>query len=251
VAAVILYPAIDLKDGQCVRVVHGDFATATVFNDNPANQAEQFARAGFDWLHVIDLNGSAEGRPVNAAAVEAILEAVSLPVQLGGGIRSLERIEAWIEAGVSRVILGTVAVRDPALVKEAAKRWPEQIAVSVDVRKGQVAVQGWLEDTGLDALTVARRFEDVGVSALIITDIDRDGSLQGFNVEVFGAVADAVAIPVIAAGGLTTTADILALRARKGAPIAGAVLGRAIYAGTITAREAIAAARGASPAGAA
>ncbi len=247
----ILYPAIDLKDGQCVRVVHGDFATATVFNDNPANQAEQFARAGFDWLHVIDLNGSAEGRPVNAAAVEAILEAVSLPVQLGGGIRSLERIEAWIEAGVSRVILGTVAVRDPALVKEAAKRWPEQIAVSVDVRKGQVAVQGWLEDTGLDALTVARRFEDVGVSALIITDIDRDGSLQGFNVEVFGAVADAVAIPVIAAGGLTTTADILALRARKGAPIAGAVLGRAIYAGTITAREAIAAARGASPAGAA
>jgi len=248
---VILYPAIDLKDGQCVRVVHGDFATATVFNDNPANQAEQFAKAGFDWLHVIDLNGSAEGRPVNAAAVEAILEAVSLPVQLGGGIRSLERIEAWIEAGVSRVILGTVAVRDPALVKEAAKQWPEQIAVSVDVRKGQVAVQGWLENTGLDALTVARRFEDAGVSTLIITDIDRDGSLTGFNVDVFGAVADAVSIPVIAAGGLTTAADILALRARKGAPISGAVLGRAIYAGTITAKEAIAAARSPAPAGAA
>ncbi|HVY33059.1 MAG TPA: 1-(5-phosphoribosyl)-5-[(5-phosphoribosylamino)methylideneamino]imidazole-4-carboxamide isomerase [Caulobacteraceae bacterium] len=246
----ILYPAIDLKDGQCVRVVHGDFATATVFNDNPANQAEQFAKAGFDWLHVIDLNGSAEGRPVNAAAVEAILEAVSLPVQLGGGIRSLERIEAWIEAGVSRVILGTVAVRDPALVKAAAKQWPEQIAVSVDVRKGQVAVQGWLENTGLDALTVARRFEDAGVSTLIITDIDRDGSLTGFNVDVFGAVADAVSIPVIAAGGLTTAADILALRARKGVPISGAVLGRAIYAGTITAKDAIAAARSPVPAGA-
>jgi phosphoribosylformimino-5-aminoimidazole carboxamide ribotide isomerase len=251
VATLILYPAIDLKDGQCVRVVHGDFSTATVFNDNPADQAEQFAKAGFDWLHVVDLNGSAEGRPVNAPAVEAILGAVSLPVQLGGGIRSLERIEAWLEAGVSRVILGTVAVRDPALVKRAAKDWPEQIAVSVDVRKGKVAVQGWLEDTDLDALTVARRFEDAGVSALIVTDIDRDGSLTGFNVDVFGAVADAVSIPVIAAGGLTDVNDILALRARKGAPIAGAVLGRAIYAGTITAPEALAAARRPVPAGAA
>jgi phosphoribosylformimino-5-aminoimidazole carboxamide ribotide isomerase len=238
----ILYPAIDLKDGQCVRVVHGDFATATVFNENPAAQAVTWARAGFEWLHVIDLNGSAEGRAVNGRAVEAILSAVSIPVQLGGGIRSLANIEGWIEAGVSRVILGTVAVRDPDLVKTAAREWPEQVAVSVDVRKGRVAVQGWLEDSGLDALTVARRFEDVGVSALIVTDIDRDGALMGFNVETFGQIADAVSIPVIAAGGLADVSDIEKLRARRGAPIAGAVLGRALYAGTIRPNEALLAA---------
>jgi phosphoribosylformimino-5-aminoimidazole carboxamide ribotide isomerase len=235
----ILYPAIDLKDGHCVRVVHGDFATAMVFNDNPAAQAEAWVKAGFEWLHVVDLNGSAEGRAVNDAAVEAILQAVSIPIQLGGGIRTLANVEAWIEAGVSRVILGTVAVRDPDLVKTAARQWPEQVAVSVDVRKGKVAVQGWLEDSGLDALTVAKRFEDAGVSALIVTDIDRDGDLQGFNVEVFGAIADAVAIPVIAAGGLAGVKDIENLRARKGVPIAGAVLGRALYAGTIQPREAL------------
>jgi len=239
---VILYPAIDLKDGQCVRVVHGDFATATVFNDNPAEQAKTWVAAGFEWLHVVDLNGSAEGRAVNGAAVEAILNAVSVPVQLGGGVRSLANVEAWIEAGVSRVILGTAAVRDPELVKTAAREWPEQVAVSVDVRKGQVAVQGWLEDSGLDALTVARRFEDAGVSALIVTDIDRDGALMGFNVEAFGAMADAVDIPVIAAGGLANVDDIVRLRARKGTPIAGAVLGRALYAGAIGANEALAAA---------
>ncbi|MFI4936490.1 MAG: 1-(5-phosphoribosyl)-5-[(5-phosphoribosylamino)methylideneamino]imidazole-4-carboxamide isomerase [Caulobacterales bacterium] len=237
----ILYPAIDLKDGQCVRVVHGDFATATVFNENPVDQAQAWAKAGFEWLHVVDLNGSAEGRAVNDKAVEAILNAVSIPVQLGGGIRSLANVEAWIEAGVSRVILGTAAVKDPELVKTAARQWPEQIAVSVDVRKGQVAVQGWLEDSGLDALTVARRFEDVGVSALIVTDIDRDGALMGFNVEVFGAIADAVSIPVIAAGGLAKVEDIERLLARPGTPIAGAVLGRALYAGTISPDEALAA----------
>jgi phosphoribosylformimino-5-aminoimidazole carboxamide ribotide isomerase len=242
VAAVILYPAIDLKDGECVRVVHGDFSTATVFNDDPADQARTWAGAGFEWLHVIDLNGSAAGRAVNGAAVEAILNAVSIPVQLGGGVRSLANIEAWVEAGVSRVILGTAAVRDPDLVKTAARQWPEQIAVSVDVRKGQVAVQGWLEDSGLDALTVARRFEDAGVSALIVTDIDRDGALMGFNVEVFGAIADAIHIPVIAAGGLATVADIQRLKARGGTPIAGAVLGRALYAGTISPGDALAAA---------
>ena len=238
----ILYPAIDLKDGQCVRVLHGDFATATVFNDNPAEQAKTWVAAGFEWLHVVDLNGSAEGRAVNGAAVEAILNAVSVPVQLGGGVRSLANVEAWIEAGVSRVILGTAAVRDPELVKTAAREWPEQVAVSVDVRKGQVAVQGWLEDSGLDALTVARRFEDAGVSALIVTDIDRDGALMGFNVEAFGAMADAVDIPVIAAGGLANVDDIVRLRARRGTPIAGAVLGRALYAGAIGANEALAAA---------
>ena len=238
----ILYPAIDLKDGQCVRVVHGDLSTATVFNENPADQARIWARAGFSWLHVIDLNGSVEGRAVNGDAVTAILEAVSIPVQLGGGIRSMADIERWIEAGVSRVILGTVAVHEPQVVVEAAKAWPEQIAVSVDVRQGEVKVQGWLEDSGLDALTVARRFEDAGVATLIVTDIDRDGALAGANVEVFGAVADAVSIPVIAAGGLATTQDIVRLRQRAGVPVAGAVLGRSLYAGTIKPAEALAAA---------
>src|SRR5215831_18157794 len=238
----ILYPAIDLKDGHCVRVVHGDLSTATVFNENPADQASIWARAGFSWLHVIDLIGSVEGRAVNGDAVTAILEAVSIPVQLGGGIRSLANIEGWIEAGVSRVILGTAAVRDPELVRTAAREWPEQIAVSVDVRQGEVKVQGWLEDSGLDALTVARRFEDAGVATLIVTDIDRDGALAGANVEVFGAVADAVSIPVIAAGGLASVGDIEALRARAGTPIAGAVLGRALYVGAIRPAEALTAA---------
>ncbi len=238
----ILYPAIDLKDGQCVRVVRGDLSTATVFNTDPAAQARAWAEAGFAWLHVIDLNGSVAGRSVNGEAIRAILEAVSIPVQLGGGIRSLADIAAWIEAGVSRVILGTAAVRDPELVKAAARRWPEQIAVSVDVRKGEVAVQGWTENSGLDAISVARRFEDAGVSALIVTDIDRDGALLGFDIEVFGAIADAVTIPVIAAGGLATVEDIVRLAARSGTPIAGAVLGRALYAGAIAPLDALAAA---------
>jgi phosphoribosylformimino-5-aminoimidazole carboxamide ribotide isomerase len=233
VATVILYPAIDLKDGQCVRVVHGDLATATVFNASPAAQARTWADGGFHWIHVVDLNGAVAGRAVNHAAVEAILNAVSVPVQLGGGIRTLADIEGWIEAGVSRVILGTVAVREPQIVHEAARAWPEQIAVSVDVRKGKVAVQGWTQDSDLDAITVARRFEDVGVSALIVTDIDRDGTVMGFNVEAFGAIADAVAIPVIAAGGLAAVDDIVRLKARPGTAIAGAVLGRALYNGAI------------------
>jgi len=240
-ATMILYPAIDLKDGQCVRVLRGDLATATVFNADPAAQAKAWVDAGFRWIHVVDLNGSVEGAAVNDAAVEAILETASIPVQLGGGIRTLANIEGWIEAGVSRVILGTAAVRDPALVKAAAARWPEQIAVSVDVRAGQVAVQGWTEDSGLKAIDVARRFEDVGVSALIITDIDRDGALTGFNIEAFGAIADAVAIPVIAAGGLASVDDIIRLRAREGVPVAGAVLGRALYTGAIRPAEALAA----------
>ena len=238
----ILYPAIDLKDGQCVRVLHGVLDTATVFNTSPANQAKRFVNDGFHWIHVIDLNGAVEGKAVNAEAVEAILSAVSINVQLGGGIRSLADIERWIDSGVSRVILGTVAVREPQIVRDAAKRWPEQIAVSVDVRKGKVAVQGWTEDSDLDAVTVARRFEDAGVGALIITDIDRDGTTMGFNVDVFGAIADAVAIPVIAAGGLASVEDIVKLKARKGTPIAGAVLGRALYNGDIVPAEALQAA---------
>jgi phosphoribosylformimino-5-aminoimidazole carboxamide ribotide isomerase len=239
VATVILYPAIDLKDGQCVRVIRGDLDQATVFNADPAAQARAWCDAGFHWIHVVDLNGAVEGKAANAPAVEAILEAVSVPVQLGGGIRSLPDIERWIEAGVSRVILGTVAVREPHIVHAAAKLWPEQIAVSVDVRGGKVAVQGWTEDSDLDAITVAKRFEDAGVGALIITDIDRDGTTMGFNVDAFGAVADALAIPVIAAGGLATIDDILKLKARKGTPIAGAVLGRALYNGAIVPAEAL------------
>ncbi|HEY9218077.1 MAG TPA: 1-(5-phosphoribosyl)-5-[(5-phosphoribosylamino)methylideneamino] imidazole-4-carboxamide isomerase, partial [Phenylobacterium sp.] len=202
----ILYPAIDLKDGVCVRVLRGDLDQATVFNTDPGAQAAAFSAAGFHWIHCVDLNGAVEGRAVNASAVQAILNAVAIPVQLGGGVRSLEDVERWIEAGVSRVILGTVAVREPQIVHEAARRFPEQIAVSVDVRAGKVAVQGWTEDSDLDAVTVAKRFEDAGVGALIVTDIDRDGALLGFNVEVFGAMADAVSIPVIAAGGLASVA---------------------------------------------
>jgi phosphoribosylformimino-5-aminoimidazole carboxamide ribotide isomerase len=243
VAPVILYPAIDLKDGQCVRVIRGDMATATVFNPDPAAQARAWAAAGFDWLHVVDLDGSMAGRTVNDAAVKAILAAVSIPVQLGGGVRSLADIEAWIETGVSRVILGTAAVRAPDMVRQAAARWPEQIAVSIDVRAGYVAIEGWTEATQLDARTLAQRFEDAGVAALIVTDIDRDGAQQGFNIEVFGAVADEVGIPVIAAGGLASVRDIERLRARQGVPVAGAVLGRALYAGAIVPAEALAAAR--------
>jgi phosphoribosylformimino-5-aminoimidazole carboxamide ribotide isomerase len=235
----ILYPAIDLKDGQCVRVVRGDLGQATVFNASPADQARAWVAGGFHWLHVVDLNGAVQGAAINAAAVEAILESVSVPVQLGGGIRSLPDIERWIEAGVSRVILGTLAVREPQVVRDAARAFPEQIAVSVDVRAGKVAVQGWTEDSDFDAITVARRFEDVGVSALIITDIDRDGTTMGFNVEAFGTIADAVTIPVIAAGGLASVDDIVRLKARGGTPIAGAVLGRALYNGEITPSEAL------------
>ncbi|WP_240606376.1 1-(5-phosphoribosyl)-5-[(5-phosphoribosylamino)methylideneamino]imidazole-4-carboxamide isomerase [Phenylobacterium kunshanense] len=235
----ILYPAIDLKDGQCVRVLHGDLSTATVFNNDPGAQAKSFAAAGFHWVHVVDLNGAVQGKAINASAVEAILSSVSIPVQLGGGIRTLADIERWIEAGVSRVILGTVAVKQPEIVIEAARKYPEQIAVSVDVRKGKVAVDGWTADSDLDAITVAKRFEDVGVAALIVTDIDRDGTVMGFNVEAFGAMADAVSIPVIAAGGLASVDDIAKLKARKGVPVAGAVLGRALYNGAIDPAQAL------------
>jgi len=244
VAAVILYPAIDLKDGQCVRVVRGDLATATVFNDSPRDQALLWVAAGFSWLHVVDLNGSVEGRAVNDPAVREILATVLVPVQLGGGIRSLANAETWIEAGVSRVILGTAAVEDPLLVRAAARRWPGQIAVSVDIRQGRVAVDGWTRDTGLRGVDVARRFEDSGIGALVITDIDRDGAQTGFDVEIFGAIADAVSIPVIAAGGLASVDDIYRLRRRAGTPIAGAVLGRALYAGAIDPARALLAAAG-------
>jgi phosphoribosylformimino-5-aminoimidazole carboxamide ribotide isomerase len=242
-ATMILYPAIDLKDGQCVRLLHGDMNKATVFNTSPADQAASFVKDGFEWIHVVDLNGAIEGRSMNAGAVAAILETVSIPVQLGGGIRSLTAIQGWIEAGVSRVILGTVAVTNPDLVRTAAREWPEQIAVAVDVRDGKVAVEGWTGASDLDPITLAHRFEDAGVAALIVTDISRDGAMTGVNVEGVGAVADAVSIPVIASGGVASVADIRRLQEREGAPIAGAVLGRALYNGAIRPAEVLAAAR--------
>ena len=244
----ILYPAIDLKDGQCVRLLYGDMDKATVFNASPADQASQFAKAGFEWLHVVDLNGAIEGHAVNVEAVNAILEAVSIPVQLGGGIRTYDDMVRWLEMGVSRVILGTVAVRDPALVKRAAQAFPEQIAVAIDVKDGKVAVHGWVEASDMEPIELARQFEDSGVAALIVTDIGRDGALTGLNVDAVGAMADAVHIPVIASGGLASVRDIELLKARKGAPIAGAILGRAIYTGAITPDEAIHAARRKAPA---
>jgi len=242
-ATMILYPAIDLKDGACVRLLYGDMDKATVFNASPADQAERFMRDGFDWLHVVDLNGAIEGKGINGKAVEAILRAVSVPVQLGGGVRTFSQISHWIEAGVSRVVLGTAAVRDPALVKKAAAAYPEQIAVAVDVRDGKVAVEGWTETSDLDPIELAKRFEDAGVAALIVTDINRDGALTGVNVEGVGAVADAVDIPVIASGGVASVGDIERLMARAGEPIAGAVLGRSLYTGSVKPAEAIAVAR--------
>jgi phosphoribosylformimino-5-aminoimidazole carboxamide ribotide isomerase len=238
----ILYPAIDLKGGQCVRLLRGDMAQATVFNDSPADQAGRFEHDGFQYLHVVDLDGAIEGKAVNGPAVAAILGAVQMPVQLGGGIRSFEQIEHWLETGVSRVILGTVAVRDPDLVMRAAKAFPQKIAVAVDMRDGMVAVHGWVETSNLSAIDLSKRFEDIGVAALIVTDIGRDGTLEGANVAEVGAVADAVSIPVIASGGFASVADIFALKTRPGVAIAGAVLGRSLYAGTIKPAEALAAA---------
>ena len=239
----ILYPAIDLKGGQCVRLVRGDMNEATVFDLTPADQAEVFAKAGFSWIHVVDLDGAIEGRAVNAAAVSSILGRVSIPVQVGGGLRTFEAVETWLEAGVSRVIIGTAAVREPDLVRLTAAAFPEQVAVGIDVRDGKVAVAGWTELSDLSAVDLARRFEDAGVAALIVTDIGRDGTLEGVDPDTYGVVADAVSIPVIAAGGMATIRDIAALKARKGTPIAGAVLGRSLYAGSILPAEALAAAR--------
>ncbi len=234
-----LYPAIDLKGGRCVRLLKGEMDAATVYNDDPADQARRFARDGFRWLHVVDLDGAFAGASVNAAAVSAILAATQAPVQLGGGVRDRAGIARWLEAGVARVILGTAAVRDPDLVREAAREHPGRIAVGVDVRDGRVAVSGWAEASALSAVDVARRFEDAGVASLIITDIGRDGTLEGVNVEATGALADAVAIPVIASGGIGSLDDLHALKARDGAPISGAILGKSLYAGRIAPADAL------------
>lgn len=239
----ILYPAIDLKDGQAVRLLRGEMDKATVFNDDPAAQARAFADAGAEWLHLVDLNGAFAGEPVNGAAVEAILAATDLPAQLGGGIRDMATIESWLTKGLARVILGTVAVENPDLVREAARTFPGKVAVGIDARKGRVATKGWAQETETDATDLARSFEDAGVAAIIYTDIDRDGAMQGPNTAATAALAQAVSIPVIASGGVSSLADLIALR-DCGAALNGAISGRALYDGAIDLGEALAALRG-------
>ena len=229
----ILFPAIDLKDGLAVRLQQGDMDRATVFNRDPAAQAHIFETQGFRHLHVVDLDGAFAGKPMNAAAVDRILETVGLCVQLGGGIRDMATVEGWLEKGVNRVIIGTAAVRNPALVKEAAKKFPKQVAVGLDAKDGKVAVEGWAETSELSALDIAKRFEDAGVAAIIYTDVARDGMLQGINWEGTIALAQAVSIPVIASGGLASMADIERLRAPDAAILEGAITGRALYDGRI------------------
>jgi phosphoribosylformimino-5-aminoimidazole carboxamide ribotide isomerase len=236
----ILFPAIDLKEGRCVRLRQGDMAQATIFNDDPAAQAEVFAQAGFDWLHIVDLDGAFAGRPANGLVVEAILRLTKLAVQLGGGIRDLATVETWLGRGVRRVILGTAAVRDPVFVKAAARRFPGRVAVGIDALEGRVAVEGWAQTSKLEAATLARRFEDSGVCALIHTDIARDGMLSGLNLDATLALAQAVDIPVIASGGLSSMADIERLAAPRCAILGGAIAGRALYDGRIDAERALA-----------
>ncbi|HXP97050.1 MAG TPA: 1-(5-phosphoribosyl)-5-[(5-phosphoribosylamino)methylideneamino]imidazole-4-carboxamide isomerase [Telmatospirillum sp.] len=229
----ILYPAIDLKDGACVRLVRGEMTAVTVFNTDPAAQAKAFTDAGCAWIHVVDLNGAFAGQPVNAAAVEGIVAATKVPVQLGGGIRDMATIALWLEKGVRRVILGTVALRNPALVKEACLRFPGQVAVGIDARGGFVAVEGWAENSEVTALDLALRFEDAGVAAIIYTDIDRDGLMGGPNVEATAALAERLTTPVIASGGVASLDDLRALKARAASGIEGVISGRALYDGRI------------------
>ncbi len=239
----ILYPAIDLKDGQCVRLYKGAMEQATVFNDDPAAQARAFADQGAEWIHLVDLNGAFAGRPVNAAAVEAILAAVSVPCQLGGGIRDMATIEAWLSKGLRRVILGTVAVENPDLVRAAARAFPGQVAVGIDARKGMVATKGWATETDVHVTDLARAFEDAGVAAIIYTDIDRDGAMQGPNTAATAALARATTIPVIASGGVSSLADLIALR-DCGVALDGAISGRALYDGKLDLAEALRALKG-------
>jgi phosphoribosylformimino-5-aminoimidazole carboxamide ribotide isomerase len=244
VEAVILFPAIDLKDGQCVRLKLGDMATATVYNADPAAQAKAFEDQGFEWLHVVDLNGAFEGESVNGAAVEAILEATKNPVQLGGGIRSIGHIEAWLGKGLARVILGTVAVKNPDLVREACRLFPGRIAVGIDARGGKVAVEGWAEASTLGAIELAKKFEGAGVAAIVYTDIDRDGVLTGINWEATIELAEAVSIPVIASGGLASLADIVRMTMPDAKKLEGAISGRALYDGRIDPAEALSVLKG-------
>lgn len=235
----ILFPAIDLKNGEAVRLQQGDMARTTVFNRDPSAQAAAFEAAGFEWLHLVDLDGAFAGRPVNALAVAAILKKVKIPVQLGGGIRNLETVERWLGEGIARVIIGTAAVRDPDFVKQAARRFPGKIAVGIDARAGKVAVSGWAEETQLEAAELARLFEGAGVSAIIYTDVERDGMLQGLNLDATIELADAVSIPVIASGGLASLDDVKKLLEPRAKKLEGAIAGRALYDGRLDAKAAL------------
>lgn len=237
----ILYPAIDLKDGACVRLLRGDMDKATVFSESPADQAEAFEKDGFSWLHIVDLNGAFAGKPVNAAAVKAILARVKMQVQLGGGIRTLEMVDNWLSAGVSRVILGTAALKNPVLVKEACRLFPGQVAVGIDAVGGRVAVSGWADVSDMQAVELARRFEDAGAAAIIYTDISRDGAMQGANIPETAALAESVTTPVIASGGVSSLEDIRNYKAVENSGIEGVIIGRALYDGAIKPKEALAA----------
>ena len=236
----ILFPAIDLKDGACVRLVRGDMEQAVIFNADPAAQAKTFEDMGFEWLHLVDLNGAFEGKPINADAVESILKNIKMPVQLGGGIRTLETIETWLGKGITRVILGTAALQRPLLVHEACKKFPGKIAIAIDARDGFVAISGWAENTRVKALDLALRFEDAGAAAIIYTDISRDGAMQGMNVEGTSDLAYALTTPVIASGGVTTVQDLIELKREEESGIVGVICGRALYDGRIDATEALA-----------
>jgi phosphoribosylformimino-5-aminoimidazole carboxamide ribotide isomerase len=249
VDTVILFPAIDLKEGLAVRLEQGDMTRATVFHRDPAAQAHTFEQQGFEYLHIVDLDGAFAGKPMNAAAVDRILETVNVPVQLGGGVRDTATVESWLEKGVTRVIIGTAAVRDPPFVKQAARDYPGRIAVGLDARDGQVAVEGWAENSQLSALEIARRFEDVGVAAIIYTDIARDGMLQGLNFDTTVTLADSISIPVIASGGLASIEDIKRLMEPRAKKLAGAIAGRALYDGRLDAAEALKLIRAARAAG--
>jgi len=241
----ILYPAIDLKDGKCVRLLRGDMNKATEFSNTPDDQAAIFEQAGFGWLHVVDLNGAFEGKPVNEAAVKSILKNVTMPVQLGGGIRNMQMIESWLLMGISRVILGTVALRNPQMVKEACRLFPGQVAVGIDAKEGRVAVVGWAEVSDMMAVDLAKKFEDAGVAAIIYTDIARDGAMQGANVAETVALAESISTPVIASGGVTSLADVEQYKAAEMSGIEGVIIGRALYDGAIDPKAALGVARGA------
>ena len=236
----IIFPAIDLKEGECVRLLRGDMAQATVFNDDPAAQARAFEAEGFAWLHVVDLDGAFAGKPMNALAVERILAGVAMKVQLGGGIRDMKTVCGWLNKGVERIVIGTAAVRDPDFVREAARMYPRRIAVGIDARDGRVAIDGWARTSDISALELGRRFEESGVAAIVYTDISRDGAMQGLNIEATVALADAVSIPVIASGGLASIHDVKRLLQPDCAKLAGAITGRALYDGRLDAREALA-----------
>jgi phosphoribosylformimino-5-aminoimidazole carboxamide ribotide isomerase len=248
VEAVILFPAIDLKNGQCVRLEQGDMARATVFNLDPAAQAANFAAQGFEYLHVVDLDGAFAGKPVNAHAVEAMLAKITMPVQLGGGIRDLRTVEAWLDKGITRVIIGTAAVRDPDFVRSAAKKFPGRVAVGLDARDGKVAVEGWAQTSEVTALEIAQRFEDAGVAAIIFTDIARDGLLKGLNLDATVALANRISIPVIASGGFASIDDVKALLDPRAKRLAGAIVGRALYDGRLDPAAALALIRSPRPA---